>query len=1131
MIDNFRKVVAYFVTLCMVLGFAPIGVFASHVYYDITVNGVQVNGSNCDNLLDGTVSFNPSTNTLTLSNAEIEYNGQSGVVYTGSETLTITGTGYITGNMNGICADGSGAIVINGDITATGMAHGILSSSGVDISITGGEVRATGTNELGICAGGNVTVTGNDTVVTAEGGNGGISAGDNFSITGGMVTANGGIGAKSVTIIDSTVVAEGPNAIYANEGDVLITNSNITATSTGFGGSGIFAYGRVSIENASINASAIGENSTGIWGNNGNISIIGDITNLTATGTAYGIFSLCSFVEISGGTVIAEGNDVGISAAYGGCDITLSGGSVTAMSGNSGSAMTDELELAYANGYQWKKADGDMMTKSTATPYEYSSGDTYLKFEPLPPSAAYKVNHWQQKLNAGTEQNESNYTIIETDNLAGDINANIQPYTKTYVGFTSPAKQTITILADGTTELNYYYTRNKYNLFINDVEGVSSVTGAGQYYFEQEVTISATVEAGYKWIEWAGDLSTTECTHTFTMEATGGMILTPIVEGKNNVTINESAQIYMYDNSEKTYEIRGTDLTGFTVSYKQNGQYATPKNVGIYDVVVTRTEDDTYKAFSKTITGGLEITKATVAVPENAGSKSYTGETLTSDILGTEYYDVTTNVGGIDVGEYDVVLTLKNNSNYKWESGEDTETRTVKFAITKASAEITILGETTINKVYGETVSLPDASSTFGTITKNYVDADLVNAGIYTVNYTVEDTNNYTGDTETVTVIISEKKISTSVTLIAPVSNETPQTTIETEEYTATVTWSPTVTEKFDYGTVYTATITITPKVNYTVTGILANEFTVAGAETVTNTADSGVVIASYAQTSARPSSSGGGGISRYTIKFDTNGGNAIQDKTVLRNDKLVKPEDPKKDGYTFMGWFTDKELTSVYDFDTKVIKNFTLYAKWEKVDDEGTGSVNIHNCPSLAYDDLDVTAWYHENIDYVLYKGLMKGTGTKIFDPNGNLTRAMLVTVLYRVEGEPAVNRSICFADVEVNTWYANAVAWAQQNGIVKGYDENTFGPNDNITREQIAAIMHRYAKYKGYDVSVGENTNILSYDDFSSISEWAISNIQYAVGSGLIKGKTTSTINPLDNATRAEIAAILQRFLETNK
>ena len=141
------------------------------------------------------------------------------------------------------------------------------------------------------------------------------------------------------------------------------------------------------------------------------------------------------------------------------------------------------------------------------------------------------------------------------------------------------------------------------------------------------------------------------------------------------------------------------------------------------------------------------------------------------------------------------------------------------------------------------------------------------------------------------------------------------------------------------------------------------------------------------------------------------------------------------------------------------------------------------------------------------------------------------MITVLYRAEGEPEVTGETTFEDVDSGAYYAKAVVWGQQNGIIKGYSETEYAPEQDILREQIAAIMHRYAQYKGYDVAVGENTNILSYDDFDSISEYAIVSMQWAVGSGLIKGKSESTLNPLDNATRAEAAAILHRFIEANK
>lgn len=282
-----------------------------------------------------------------------------------------------------------------------------------------------------------------------------------------------------------------------------------------------------------------------------------------------------------------------------------------------------------------------------------------------------------------------------------------------------------------------------------------------------------------------------------------------------------------------------------------------------------------------------------------------------------------------------------------------------------------------------------------------------------------------------------------------------------------------------------------------------------------------------------RRKSSGGGGLSSYTVKFEENGGTEVANKFVAKNSKLTAPTAPTKDGFTFEGWYTEKELTTAYDFDTKVIKSFTLYAKWsEDTNEDGNKpGTSGHNCPSLKFSDLDITQWYHLDTDYVIEKDIFRGTTEKTFTPNGNITRAMMITVLYRAEEEPEVIGETTFEDIDENAYYAKAVVWGQQNGIVKGYSETEYAPEQDILREQIAAIMHRYAKYKGYDVSIGENTNILSYEDFDEISEYAIPSMQWAAGSGMIKGRTESTLNPDASATRVEIAAMLHRFIEANK
>lgn len=265
---------------------------------------------------------------------------------------------------------------------------------------------------------------------------------------------------------------------------------------------------------------------------------------------------------------------------------------------------------------------------------------------------------------------------------------------------------------------------------------------------------------------------------------------------------------------------------------------------------------------------------------------------------------------------------------------------------------------------------------------------------------------------------------------------------------------------------------------------------------------------------------SGGGSTPTYTVSFNTNGGSDVQSQKIKSGLKADEPQDPVKEGYTFGGWYTDKQLSKPYDFNTAVKKSFTLYAKWI----ENIGWEN-------PFIDVSENDWFYENVKYAFENNLMNGVSDNRFAPNDTLTRAMLVTVLYRSEGEPHTEKGATFTDVDLNAYYANAVIWAQRNGIVNGVSESEFAPDDNITREQIAAIMHRYAKYKGYNISVGESTNILSYADYGDISEYAIPAMQYAAGSGLMKGKSDTTLNPQDNATRAEIAAILQRFIQNNK
>lgn len=183
--------------------------------------------------------------------------------------------------------------------------------------------------------------------------------------------------------------------------------------------------------------------------------------------------------------------------------------------------------------------------------------------------------------------------------------------------------------------------------------------------------------------------------------------------------------------------------------------------------------------------------------------------------------------------------------------------------------------------------------------------------------------------------------------------------------------------------------------------------------------------------------------------------------------------------------------------------------------------------CPSKQFTDVDTTRWYHESIDYVLLAGLFKGTSATTFKPCSAMTRAMLVVVLHRLEGVPAVSADNPFTDVASKKWYTDAITWASAKGIIKGYSLHSFGPEADITREQLVTILFRYAQYKGYDVSIGEDTNTLSYKDASAISKYALPAVQWACGVGIMQGDGVK-LDPQGNATRAQAAAMFMRFIE---
>ena len=266
----------------------------------------------------------------------------------------------------------------------------------------------------------------------------------------------------------------------------------------------------------------------------------------------------------------------------------------------------------------------------------------------------------------------------------------------------------------------------------------------------------------------------------------------------------------------------------------------------------------------------------------------------------------------------------------------------------------------------------------------------------------------------------------------------------------------------------------------------------------------------------------GGGGynppVTYYTLRFETGGGSDIPSvqgtyNTYIDLTKYV----PTWRGHAFIGWYSERSLTNKVS-GVCLTKDMTVYAGWRVDENPGTG-VN-------PFTDISEKDWFYGDVMFVYENGLMLGTSKTLFSPHGTAMCGMMATILWRMEGSPVPKGKNSFTDVDAGKWYADAITWTAENGIFAGYSKDKFGPDDPITREQLAAIFYRYADYKGYDLTVKGDLD--KFKDADKITDYAKTAMQWAVGSGLVKGKSGNLLDPQGTATRAEIAAMLHRFIE---
>lgn len=254
----------------------------------------------------------------------------------------------------------------------------------------------------------------------------------------------------------------------------------------------------------------------------------------------------------------------------------------------------------------------------------------------------------------------------------------------------------------------------------------------------------------------------------------------------------------------------------------------------------------------------------------------------------------------------------------------------------------------------------------------------------------------------------------------------------------------------------------------------------------------------------------------RYTVRFDANGGENVASQTVESGAEIELPQ-AVREGYDFLGWELNDETYAAGEKYT-VTSSVTFTAQWQESDEDGDNGDEEWENP---YADVSANQWFYAAVQYVSENNLMNGVAENAFGPDIHTTRGMLVTILHRMEGEPQAGEH-SFTDVAEDKYYADAVAWAAENGIVNGYSDTVFAPEKAMSREEMAVVLYRYAQYKGWDVSA--QGDLSRYADSESVSAWSAEAMTWAVGAKVMNGMD-GRLAPQGDALRSQTATVLMR------
>ena len=543
---------------------------------------------------------------------------------------------------------------------------------------------------------------------------------------------------------------------------------------------------------------------------------------------------------------------------------------------------------------------------------------------------------------------------------------------------------------------------------------------------------------------------------------------------------------------------------------------------GAFTITATKAGDDTFAAATATYQGtaqkrALTITAADETIAFNAAAPSYTatvaGAVQADKEAIADAYDLTsTYVKGNPVGNYPITVTVNLSDDLQAKYIVTANNGTLH--VVETMAEVVQAPTAVENLVYtgkaqklvtaGEAKNGTMVYSLNGTTYQEAVPT-RINAGTYTVWYKVVGNNGYS-DTAAKSFTVTIKKAPLTVTAddIWVYAGNTPKFTVTITGYVNGEDWRELggkLTFTCGYSEKYSK-----PGSRYTITpeGLRADNYHIAFETGILTVKD--------------PLSP------RFNVYvLDSKHGTVEADCRYARKGDVVtltiKPD-----------WGYELETLTVTDshgYELKLTYHSNGTYTFTMPRDNVTVKA-IFTVRDMPFVDVPGDAWYAGGVRYVYAHGLMNGTGDWHFSPNRTTTRAMIATILYRMEGSPRVYGTSQFGDVEAGSWYEDAVIWATQNDIVEGYTSKTFGPNDPITREQMAAMLYRYADYCRCDMSAGRYVDLSKYSDMNEISDYAIPALRWAVGEEIIQGRTGKRLAPTDTATRAEVAVMLMRFCE---